>query len=215
MGLWTAFIDFLEAVLFVGTQACGGNLGWGIVLVSLALRLGLLPLTYRAACDARKRSQIMLKLKPQLDRLQARHQKDPVKMAEGNARLMRSHGLPLFDRSTLLGAIVQTPFAIGMYSVIRRVLSAAVGSRFLWIRDIARPDPALALLVSASVLVVALINPQLTQQASRWQVCLPAVITLFFLFKLNSGLGLYWGASTLVGGIQAVMVRRQSKTLPA
>jgi len=212
MALWTAFVEFLEAGLFATTQLCGGNMGWGIVVVSLALRFGLLPLTYRAARDSQKRALIMRKLQPQLDRLRKRYQKDPMRIAEENARLMRNHGLPLVDRSTLVGGAVQLPFALGMFSVIRRVLGANVGGRFFWIRDIARPDPLLALLVAGTVAVSALLAPQISDHVIRWQVVVPVLLTLIFLLQVSSGLGLYWGASSVVGGLQAVLVRRDLKT---
>ncbi len=49
MTIWASFVDALEGLLFVLTQAFGGNLAWAIVAFSLGVRIALLPLTYRIA----------------------------------------------------------------------------------------------------------------------------------------------------------------------
>ncbi len=38
---------------------------------------------------------------------------------------------------------------------------------------------------------------------------MPVVMTLVFLMRMSAGYGLYWGASTIVGGVQSFMLRRQ------
>ena len=52
MTIWAGFVDALEALLFILTQAFGGNLAWAIVAFSLSVRVALLPLTYRIAREA-------------------------------------------------------------------------------------------------------------------------------------------------------------------
>jgi membrane protein insertase Oxa1/YidC/SpoIIIJ len=36
-------------------------------------------------------------------------------------------------------------------------------------------------------------------------------LTLVFLVRMSAGYGLYWGVSTLVGGVQSLMLRRHVK----
>jgi YidC/Oxa1 family membrane protein insertase len=210
MDLWTMFLNLLQAGLFVAVQACGGNLAGGIIVMSLAVRLTLLPLTYTIAREARRRAAILRKLQPALLRLRRRHHADPSRLAAEQIRLLRRHGLRLVDVWGLLGGIVQLPFVVGMYNVIRATLASGSGGRFLWIQNIARPDLALGLVVAALTYAVAFLNPQLQQTMSRgWMVIPVAVLTAIFLSKLSAGLGLYWGTTAAVGLIEALLLRRR------
>jgi YidC/Oxa1 family membrane protein insertase len=151
----------------------------------------------------------LAKLRPQLDRLRQRYRENPVRLAGENARLLRSHKLGQLDGAGLIGALIQLPFFAGMYSVIRGALASGVAGRFLWIQNIARPDPLLAVLVAGLAYGVAFLSPQATQQAPHWHSVLPAIVTFVVLLKLSAGLGLYWGASSAVGSVQALLLRRR------
>ena len=101
------------------------------------------------------------------------------------------------------------PFALGMYTVVRRALSVASPGRFLWIPNIARPDAILAVGVSLLTYAVVSLSAQAGPQMSRALVLLPALVTLVALTKFSAGLGLYWGASSVVGVVQGIMLRRE------
>ncbi len=207
MTIWVGFVDALEALLFVLTQAFGGNLAWAIVAFSLAVRIALLPLTYRIARDARANGTKLLTLRPDLEKLQQRFRKDPRRLMTETARLYAKHDYK--PTAGLLGTMIQLPFILGAFQALRSVLASGASGRFFWISNIARPDIGLALVVTALTYVVALLSPQIGSQA-RWIVIgLPVVMTLVFLMRMSAGYGLYWGASTIVGGAQSLMLRRQ------
>ena len=67
MTIWVGFVDALEALLFVLTQAFGGNLAWAIVAFSLGVRIALLPLTYRIARETQANRVRLLALRPDLE----------------------------------------------------------------------------------------------------------------------------------------------------
>ena len=208
MGMWTAFVELLQAMLGTATQVFGGNLAAGIIAASLTLRLALLPLTYRMARASQRRAALLRELQPELQRLQARYRKDPARLMTEHQALFRRHGLSLVDGRSLLGGLVQTPIVLGMYTAVRHAISGAAGGRFLWIQNITRPDPLLAILVASLTYAMMQLSPQLHQQGSQLLVLVPAVITFVFLLKLSAGFGLYWGASTLVGTVQNLMLNR-------
>ena len=115
------------------------------------------------------------------------------------------------DGRSILGGLMQLPVVMGMYTVVRRVLDAGAGGRFLWISNISRPDPILAVFVSLLTFTAVILGPQMTQQGGRLLIVLPAAVTLLVMLKFSAGLGLYWGASSAVAAIQAVMVRRVTR----
>ena len=64
MSFLSSIPDLLEAGLFSISQMAGGNLGGVIVAVSLAIRLGLLPLTLVIARRSAERGRRLAVLKP-------------------------------------------------------------------------------------------------------------------------------------------------------
>jgi YidC/Oxa1 family membrane protein insertase len=208
MGTWSAFLDLLQAVLGTATQAFGGNLGAGIIAVSLTLRVFLLPLTYPMARASQRRAALLEQMQPELKRLRERFGKDPSRLMSEHKAVFRKHGLSLLDGRSLLGALVQTPIVLGMYTAVRHALTSAAGGRFLWIQNITRPDALLALLVATMTYAMMQLSPQLQTGGSRLLVVVPTILTFLILMKLGAGFGLYWGASTLVGTVQNLMLRR-------
>ncbi len=206
MTIWVGFVDALEALLFVLTQVFGGNLAWAIVAFSLGVRIALLPLTYRIARQTQANRAKLLTLRPDLEKLQQRFRKDPRRLLTETSRLYAKHDYK--PTAGMLGTLIQLPFLLGAFQALRSVLASAASGRFFWISNIARPDIGLALVVTALTYVVTLMSPQIGSQV-RWLVIgMPVVMTLVILMRMSAGYGLYWGASTIVGGVQAFMLRR-------
>ncbi len=208
MTIWVGFVDALEALLFVLTQAFGGNLAWAIVAFSLGVRIALLPLTYRIARETRANRAKLLALGPDLEKLRQRFSKDPRRLMTETSRLYAKHDYK--PTTGLLGTLIQLPFILGAFQALRSVLASGASGRFFWISNIARPDIGLALLVTTLTYLVTLMSPQIGSEA-RWIVIgMPVVMTLVMLTRMSAGYGLYWGASTIVGGVQSLMLRRHA-----
>ena len=208
MGLWTAFVDLIQSLLFAATQACGGNLALGILAAGIGLRLALLPVTYRIAREAQQRSLKMAAIRPELTRIQKAYRDDMAGLAAAQMALFKRHDLKLFDGRSILGSLIQMPFVLAMYSAVRTAITAANPGKFLWIQNIARPDFLLAVSVSALTYGMMLLAPQTGQQGSKLVAVIPAIITFVILLKFSAGLGLYWGASSAVGIVQGLVLKR-------
>jgi len=83
------------------------------------------------------------------------------------------------------------------------------GGRFLWIRNLARPDAILAVATGVLTCAASLLAPHLPQQSRVAVAMLPALLTLLFAWRLASGVVLYWAASTAVSGLQGVLLSRK------
>ena len=207
MTIWVGFVDALEGSLFVLTQAFGGNLAWAIVAFSLGVRIALLPLTYRIARETQANRVKLLALRPDLEKLRQRFSKDPRRLKTETSRLYAKHDYK--PTTGMLGTLIQLPFILGAFQALRSVLASGASGRFFWISNIVRPDIGLALAVTALTYVVTLMSPQIGSEA-RWIVIgMPVVMTLVILLRMSAAYGLYWGASTIVGGVQSFMLRRQ------
>ena len=149
----------------------------------------------------------MRRLKPELDAARAAFRDDPARLANETQRIFAREGLSMIPAAGCLGIIMQTPVLLALYNAVRE--STTLGGRFLWIRDISRPDTALAMVVAAITAASMAAGPQPDGPAQQRMVmlALPAVFTLVALWQMASGVGLYWGVSSLVSVAQGLIVR--------
>jgi len=210
---WDLVVDAVRQLLFVLAHHMGGSLGAGIALIAAVARVLLLPLTVRAALAARDHQARVLLLKPQLDALKARYAGKPGELAAQTAALYKRHDIPALPKGSLLTALVQIPLGAAIYQAVRT--GVATGTRFLWITDLTRPDFALTaitgLLAAAGVAITGATQPAGANPAGMSTYAMAAVsglVTVYFAFRLASGLGIYWAASSAVGVLQPIIVRR-------
>lgn len=211
MNPWTGILDLLAAALFAISHLFAGSLGWAIFTVSLLARLAIMPLAIKLSERSRQQRNKILSIQPQLERIKRRYANDSTRLAEETMKLYRQNGIKPFDLGGLAGAFVQLPIFMGLFGAIRKVIET--GERFLWIRDLARPDSILAILIGGLTYLSARMNPDL-QQNLRWMsTFLPAVLMVVFYWKFAAGLGIYGLASQLVSLIQATIVQYRRRKL--
>ena len=208
--MWGSFVELLRASIFGAAHVCGGSLGSGILLVSAAIRLALLPLTLRLARRAREQQARLATLKPQLDALQRRYANDPRRLMTEVRALHEQHGIKLVTPDGLVGLAIQLPVFGGLLAAIRTGLGAKV--RFLWVADLARPDRTLVLGVAALTAWVASRAPATpAQPGGQTAVMLIAMIgTLAFLWSASSALALSAGAGSFVSLLQNWLLSRDA-----
>jgi len=195
MFFWSSFLDLIRVVLFSLAHVCGGSLGGGIIMLSLLVRLALLPLTLRLALRAREHQAVLRGLEPQLAALKKRHAEDPLALARAQRDLHAANGVGIMPKGSLLGTMVQMPIGAGVYEVIRE--STLRAARFLWIGDLSRPDALVASVAAGS-----------SSGSSKVAAALAAATTFLIAWRLSAGVGLYWMASNVVGVVQSLLVRR-------
>ncbi len=206
MDLWNEAVEVLQATMFLYSQATGGSLGMGIVVVSLAVRMVMLPITLRVARLTAAHQTMLRKLQPELDVIRERYASEPERVVRETRRLFAREGVSFFPTSSIVGTLLQVPILLMLFSAVRRV--AEVGGRFLWIRDIARPDIGLTVLVTALTGIGVAVSAGSTEHGRMLLLGLPVVITFVALSQMGAGVGLYWGASGTVSIVQAALVRR-------
>jgi YidC/Oxa1 family membrane protein insertase len=204
MLLWSSFLELLRVLLFAIAHVCGGSLGGGIVALSLIVRIALLPLTLRWALQARAHQRVLDALKPELARLQRRHGKDRAALARAIRELHAANGIGALPRGTLQGTLVQMPIGLALYQTIGSIASRVV--RFLWIKDLSRPD-ALVASVAAGLAGAAVMAGPVTP-SSRASAAVAATVTFLIAWRVSAGVGLYWVASNVVTVVQSLLVRR-------
>jgi len=170
------------------------NYGIAIIVLTILIRLIFFPLTFRSYLQMRK----MAKLGPQMKDLRKRFKDQPQKMNQEIQLMYKKHGVnPL---AGCLPMLIQLPVLIALY----RVLSIAIELRnqpFLWIQDLAGPDPYLILPISMSLamFVQQKLTPTSADQKQAKIMAIMMPLFFFFMFRnLQAGLVLYWFTSNLL-----------------
>ncbi|MCB1149093.1 MAG: membrane protein insertase YidC [Chlamydiia bacterium] len=214
------FSNFLF-VLMRFFHSITGSWGFSIILLTLALRVMIYPLTAWSIRASKK----MQEVGPELKRIQERYKNDPKKMNMEIATLYREKKVnPL---SGCLPILIQLPFLLGMFDLLKSTFELR-GASFIpgWIDNLAAPDVIfswnyplffignelhlLPLLTAAAMfLQMKLMSPKkdpatMTEQ-ERTQQAMGSVMSLpfaFIFYNAPSGLCLYWIFSTIFGVIQ-------------
>lgn len=204
MFLWSSWLDLLRVLLFALAHVCGGSLGSGIVVLSLMVRLALMPLTYRLALRAWEHQAVLLCIRPQLEVLRKQHAGNPATLARATGELHAANGVGLVPKGTFLGAIIQMPIGAGVYQVLAGIARGA--ARFLWVADLGRPDALVASLAAGLAGAAVIAGP--STPSSRTTAGLAAVVTFLIAWRLSAGVALYWVSSNVVNVVQSLLVRR-------
>jgi YidC/Oxa1 family membrane protein insertase len=206
----------LRVSIFATSHVLGGSIGAAILAVCFALRLLLLPLTLRLARRRRAQQAILTSLRPELERLNVRFKDDPMELLRRTHALQRRAGYKPFDGQTLLGSLVQVPVLGAMYGALRRGLGGAVG--FLWVPNLLRPDPLLALLVMGLTALGTWFGVRADggpPRSALLPVAITATLTLVFFWRASAALLLSWGANAAGNLLQGTILLRENRSRPS
>lgn len=119
-----------------------GNYGVSIILMTVIVRLCMLPFSIRQARSAKLMQEIMTKLKPELAAIKEKYKDDPLKAHQATNELTKKHGMP----NPLAGCLLvffQLPVFVGLYrclSVDINLRDAALFPGWSWCSNLAGPD---------------------------------------------------------------------------
>lgn len=205
MALWQVWTDLLQGIL--QTLSVDWRLGGGLAIIILTgvLRGALLPLTWWLASRAALRQATLAKLEPQLKLIREAGAKDPQAQMQRTVELYRQHGLKIADGKSLLGACIQMPVFYGFYQALKTVGGSA---EFLWIRNLGRPDLALAIAAALATAAMMAVAPHMPENVRLLLILVPAILCFMAALHFSSGIALYWITSNLFGTLQTLALRR-------
>jgi YidC/Oxa1 family membrane protein insertase len=189
------------------------NWGWAIVIQTLIINLALLPLRISQMKSMLK----MQKVAPVIKSIQEKYKKyslrDPRKqeMQQEIAAVYKEHGVnPV---GGCLPLIIQMPFLFAYYSMLRSALDLR-HAHWLWIRDLASPDPLY--LLPVGIVVTMFLTQRMTPQAGMdptqqkmMNFMMPVMIGVIS-WNLAAGLCLYWAEGNIIAIAQQSVMNRTS-----
>jgi YidC/Oxa1 family membrane protein insertase len=192
------------------------NYGWAIILMTVLIKVLLLPLTHHSTMSMRK----MQVLNPRMQAIRDRYRpklKDKQgrpnlemqrKMNEEVMALYKSEGVN--PAGGCLPLLVQMPILYAFY----RLLSTSVELRhapwIFWVHDLSAPDPhlILPLIMGATQFLQVKFAPQSGDPAQRRLFMLMPLFMLIFFLSAPSGLVLYWLTNNVLTIVQQAVYNR-------
>ncbi len=225
---WTSFIKpvewAIEWLLFKSYELVQ-NFGLAIILVTIALKILLHPLSKKSIDSSRKMSQ----LQPKIQELNKKYEKNPQAKQKAMMELYKREKInPLGGCIPLL---LQMPVFFALYNVLPSLIELK-NADFLWINDLSSPDTVAninlfitnklnilpIIMVVASVFQTKLM-PQPTAPSSAdtsaqtqkmMQYMMP-VVFLFIFWSMPSGLVLYWTVQSILQILQQLFSNLMDK----
>lgn len=115
----------------------GNSFGLALIVLTILIRLLLLPLTLPALRSAQK----IKDLQPALGKLKQKYKNDKTRLAQEQLKLYQKHGAT--PAAGCLPQIVQIIILIALYQVFRKVLTGEVTQEIntsFWYLDLTQPD---------------------------------------------------------------------------
>ena len=214
---------YLVINLFNFLDQFNWNYGIVILILTLVIKTILLPLTYKAYLSTAK----MRVLKPEMDEINQKHEKDPMKKQQAIMSLYKKAGVnPL---GGCIPMLLQLPILFALF----RFFPASIELRqkaFLWAEDLSSYDSVLnlsfnipfygdhvslfALLMTFSTVLYTRMNNQLTggsdqqMQMMKWMMYLMPIVFLGVMNSYSAGLSYYYFLANMITFGQQFYMRK-------
>ena len=204
------FYEFLvqpmEWLLHFFSGKFGGSYGLAIILITVLIRLVLMPLMLKNYKSQQEMKIKMDALRPEMEDIQKRikeakeseDKEEQMKLQQEMMGLYSKHGVNPLNMGCL-PLLLQMPIIMGLYFAI--LYSPEVKeTKFLWF-NLGEPDMIMMLVAGAVYFVQARVSlwtmPDQQKQQMKMFIYLSPVMIMFISFKAVAALPLYWA----VGGI--------------
>jgi len=226
-------------LLFLIYNFIVADLGIAIILLTIIIRLILLPLFYKGARD----QTIIQKITPQIRELQKIHKEDKEKQVKEILKVYKEHKVSPFTGFLLL--LIQIPILIALYKVFSNgfsenvlsnlysfiTVSSPVNSTFLGIVDLNLKNTYIAVLAGVlqylQTKLMMMVSKQknqkenqavldkadkmadLANQMSKNLMVMGPLLTVAVLYSLPSAVGLYWLTTSVFSVIQQIIINKK------
>ena len=183
----------LSLLSFIETYT--DNYGWAIILVTILMRLILLPFNLNAEKSRKKFEENQKKL----EYITQKYKNDPDKLEEARLEHMRKHGT-----GGMLGCalpmVVQIPFFIGLMGALNNSIQLYRAPFVFWIKDLSLPDPyfVLPFIVFISFLGTIFTGPGKKDPKTLMTPLAMALMFGAFSTTMSAGVTLYLATSMLL-----------------
>ncbi len=182
------------------------NWGLAIVLLTVTVKLVLLPLTFKSMQSMNE----MRKLQPEIDKLREKFKDDKEQLNVAVMKMYQEHKVnPL---GGCLPLLLQMPIFFALWAALQTSVEL-YREPFLWMSDLSLHDPiyVLPLVMGGSMFLMQKLSPQPADstQAKMLLWFMPIFFT-FIMFQLPAGLALYSVVNNVLSIAQQQLMNRRS-----
>ena len=198
--------DFIGQIVQV-FYAFTGDYGIAIVMITLAIKLLLLPLNIKQRAQLKKQKEVSQKVAE----IQKKYANNQNKMNEELQKVYAENGLGSMG---CLSTLIQMPIMIGLYHGIRNVITEDVTTVLVpWVSSLLMSDTTHILPIGTLILqVLPMLFPYMRcfekkqmQKTLMSTIFMLLVMNGMFVFMIPSGVGLYYFVSSLFTVVEQVI----------
>ncbi len=224
---WLSWLETILKWALEGFNFITHNYGVSIILLTILVKLLLIPLSKKGTDSTAKMSA----LQPKMQEIQQKYKDDPEAQNAAVAKLYKEEGIN--PMGSCLPLLIQFPIFIGLYGLLNKDFSLR-GAMFIpgWINDLSIPETIFTLPFSIPFLgtkihllpilytLSMIFSMKITQSATTssqgngkgmmWFMTYGMPILFFFiLYNAPSGLLVYWSISNVLSIIQQIYTNRK------
>mgnify|MGYP000913634014 FL=1 len=201
--LYNLLKQFL-ALLLTNTDKYVGNFGVSIIIVTILIKIALLPLTLKQD----KSMKEMKKLQPEIDKIKEKYANDKQMLNIKTMELYKEHKVnPL---GGCLPLLLQLPILFALFGVLRSGIIPA-DSSFLWLK-LTYPDPFYVLPVlngAVSFFQQKLMGSADSNPQMKNMMYIFPIMMIMISYKMPSGLQVYWLTSSILAVVQQYFIMKK------
>ncbi|CAH2714640.1 Membrane protein insertase MisCA [Neobacillus rhizosphaerae] len=207
-GFWNEYIVYpLSWLIKEVAHLLGGSFGLSIIVVTVLIRLVLLPLMIKQTKSSKAMQALQPEMKALKEKYSSKDQKTQQKLQQETMALFSKHGVnPMAGCFPL---IVQMPILIGFYHAISRTREIAQDS-FLWF-DLGTKDPLYILPIIAGITTFIQQKMMMAGQEQNPQMAMMVwmmpIMICFFAFNFPAALSLYWVVGNIFMILQTYFIK--------
>ena len=181
-----------------------GNFGVSIIIVTILIKIMLLPLTLKQD----KSMKEMKKLQPEIEKIKEKYANDKQMLNIKTMELYKEHKVnPL---GGCLPLLLQLPILFALFGVLRNGIIPK-DSSFLWLK-LSVPDPFYVLPVlngAVSFFQQKLMGSADSNPQMKNMMYIFPIMMIMFSLKMPSGLQLYWLTSSILAVVQQYFIMKK------
>lgn len=209
-GMWDRYVVYYFGQAIKGLSF--GNVGIGIILFTIVIRIILLPLMHYQTKSMRKTQDLQPKIKALQEKYSTRDQETQQKLQSETKKLYAENNVSPY--SGCLPMLVQMPVMMALYQAILRIPELRSG-HFMWL-NLSQSDPYFILPILAAVFTFAssyLSSMSQIESNASLKIMNFAMPVMIFVMALNlaSGLSLYWVISNAFQVLQTLLINNPFK----
>ncbi len=206
----------LQNIMIHTAHMVGGDngAGWGIVIITVVVRLILMPLMLVQQNKSVRQQEKMARLQPQMKLIQAAMKQKGITpeqqmtLSGWQRELYSKNEMSLTGGIGCLPLIIQLPIMWGIYQAVFYSPQLA-HSTFFGI-SLSQKSVVLAIIATIFTVIQGYISligiPEEQKKTMQSMMIFNPIMTLFFSLSFSGALALYWAAGNLVMIIQQVIV---------